>query len=120
MTDDLGDWGESRAVSHLEEKGWAIESRNYTSSLGECDIIGWDEETLVFVEVKTRRDSRYGSPVESVTRDKREHIRRVASAFLAELDENVPCRFDVIGIKMSQPGEDVELRHIENAFGGIE
>jgi putative endonuclease len=120
VTDDVGRWGEDRAVSHLQDDGWEIEARNYSTSLGECDIIGWDGETLVFVEVKTRKSRQFGSPESAVTRDKRDHLRRVARAVLSDLERDVSCRFDVIAIEGTDPGDETELRHHENAFGAHE
>lgn len=114
----LGQWGESRATSFLEDRGWTIEDRNFSTPLGECDILAWDGDTLVFVEVKTRSDARFGPPEEAVTRNKRDHLRRVARLALAELDRDVNCRFDVIAVEMD--GTDSEVRHIENAFEATE
>jgi len=105
-------------VNYLENNGWTIEDRNIDTKLGECDILGWDEGTLVFVEVKTRKDTRFGPPEEAVTREKRDHLRRVAQLVMADFDRDIDARFDVLAIEMD--GTESSIRHIENAFGAIE
>ena len=92
-----------------------IIARNFRDKTGEIDIIAQDGETVVFVEVKTRRSDRYGSPEESVTVSKQKQIIRVAGSFLSKhalID--APIRFDVIAIRMATEGP--EINHIVAAF----
>ncbi|HCF49591.1 MAG TPA: YraN family protein [Syntrophomonas sp.] len=114
MANPLGKMGEDLAVKYLEKKGYCIVERNYRTPYGEVDIICSDRGELVFVEVKTRRCTSYGSPEEAVTRRKKEHIKKTALCYLAGL--NRPCRnirFDVIAILIeSSPA----INHIQNAF----
>ncbi|MFB6355371.1 MAG: YraN family protein [bacterium] len=114
----VGQWGEDRAVTYLENKGFDIKRCNYETPVGECDILARDGEKLVFVEVKTRKQRQFGSPQMSVTKEKREHLRRVARYYLGGLEEPVSCRFDVIAITLD--GTESEINHIQNAFGGRE
>ena len=119
MTDEdkkrLGARGEDTAAKHLAEQGYGILARNYRKRSGEVDIIAQIEDMLVFVEVKTRRSSRFGSPAEAVDLKKR---RRICSAALHYVSENkagdLPARFDVIEVFAKNDG--LRVRHIINAF----
>lgn len=118
MPQDLGEWGEELAADYLREKGWVVLEENYENALGECDLIADDGTTIVFVEVKTRSTDRFGPPEAAVTRDQREHLRRVARSFLSDDPSGQSCRFDVIAIEFDNNSPN--LRHIPNAFGAYE
>ncbi len=112
----LGAWGEERAVKYLRQQGMKILEQNFTTPVGEIDIIARDKKALVFVEVKTRRSATFGSPQEAVGVRKQRQIIRTAHWYL----QNHPCgkyqpRFDVIAI-LCQSGEDVQITHIRDAF----
>lgn len=112
----LGRLGEDAAARHLEGRGLRIIERGYRALRGEIDIIAWDGDTLVFVEVKTRTDPEQGSPEEAVTPAKQAQVRRIATAFLAEHGLGSPfCRFDVIAVE-AEPDGALRLRHIADAF----
>ncbi|MGF1472037.1 MAG: YraN family protein [Rubrobacteraceae bacterium] len=107
--------GEKLALRHLGESGYELVCENYRTRYGEIDLIVRDGETLVFVEVKLRRGTGYGSPLESVTPRKQEQIRAVAAQYLAETEpECKELRFDVVGILEGKGGPDV--MHIKDAF----
>lgn len=114
----LGQWGEDRAAAYLQDKGWTIQERNLSTPVGECDLLARDDDQLVFVEVKTRSGSRFGSPEEAVSRQKRHQLRRVARYVLATLEDPVSCRFDVVAIRLR--GTESSLHHIVGAFDGRE
>ena len=101
------------AGEYLKSKGYEILEYNYRSRTGEIDIIARDGEYLVFCEVKYRRDSGKGSPLEAVGPKKQRVIYRCASHYLMVhgLTE-IPCRFDVIGIERGR------ISHIRDAFCG--
>ena len=112
----LGAWGEEQAVQYLRRQGMKILEQNFTTPVGEIDIIARDRKNLVFVEVKTRRSQAFGSPQEAVGLRKQRQIIRTAHWYL----QNNPCgkyqpRFDVIAI-LCQSGEDVQITHISDAF----
>lgn len=91
--------GEDLACGELCRRGYAILARRYRTRYGEIDIIARDGETVVFVEVKARRDEAYGGGSAAVTAWKQQRIARTATDFLARrgfLDE--PCRFDVVTV----------------------
>ena len=99
----LGNNGEQIATDYLKQNNYEIIENNFTCKIGEIDIIAYDKTVtpneLVFVEVKSRIDSRCGNPAEAVDLNKRKHIYRVAEYFLYVNEiENEPCRFDVIEV----------------------
>ena len=97
----------------LEQIGYEVLEYNYRCRFGEIDIIAKDGICLVFCEVKYRSGREKGSPLEAVDNRKQQRIFRCASHYLAGRGlEDVPCRFDVIGI------EGTAVTHIKNAFTG--
>ncbi len=82
---------------------------------GEIDLIAIDRGVVVFVEVRYRKMSAYGSPAESVDFRKRRRLIRAARAFLGTRNVQAPCRFDVIGLHPDDRG-GVSVEHIRNAF----
>lgn len=114
-TKKTGDRGEQIALDYLVGKGYSLVERNYRTRHGEIDLIlrmGW---TLVFVEVKLRRGSGYGDPLESVTPRKQATIRSLAESYLAERDPDFEdARFDVVGVLQTRGV--TEIQHVENAF----
>ncbi len=112
----IGTQGEALAINHLIEQGITIVTLNYrVGKMGEIDIIARDGDTLVFVQVKLRRSTRYGTPEEAVTPSKQRTIRRMAESYLAFHNINdTPCRFDVVAIE-SHHGNTI-IRHHKNCF----
>ena len=107
--------GEQIAARHLKRCGYLILARNYRAAGAEIDLVALDESTLAFVEVKLRQGSGFGTPVEAVDLEKREHIRRAARAFVeARGVQDLPARFDVVGI--SGAGRSSRLELIKDAF----
>ena len=95
----LGRIGENIASEYLKKKGYLILERNFACRQGEIDIIAKDEKEFVFVEVKTRRNLKFGYPAEAVTNIKQKHIQKTAQYYLYKnkLDSRY-VRFDVIEI----------------------
>jgi putative endonuclease len=115
----LGRIGEQLALEHLERLGYTLVARNHRTRFGEIDLVVSDEQALVFAEVKTRRAARPGRVWESLHPRKREQVRNMARAFLAEV-ANRPrrpaLRFDAIGVTIDPQGRLVSLEHLEAAF----
>ncbi len=111
----LGSKGEQLAAEYLAQRGVSIIARNVRTPYGELDLIGFQEETLVFFEVKTRRTGTYGYPEESITAAKREHLIASAQAFIQDRPE-LPgqWRIDVIAIIL-RSGHKPEFEWFENA-----
>jgi putative endonuclease len=113
----LGRWGEEQAVRFLRRQGLKILEQNLRTPVGELDIIACNRRTLVFVEVKTRRSTAFGSPQEAVGPTKQRQILRAAQWYLAgQREVRLQPRFDVIAVLAGSPGE-CQIEHIENAFG---
>ncbi len=112
----LGRWGEEEAVRFLRRLGMKIIERNLRTPVGEIDIIARHGQTLVFIEVKTRRSNLFGTPQEAVGRFKQRQIVRTAQWYLnSGKGKGLQPRFDVIAILTI--GGKTEVEHIPNAFG---
>lgn len=108
-----GKTGEQIACSYLKKSGYEIFHKNFTTAIGELDIVASDGEYLVFVEVKTRLDDTFGSPAEAVDYRKRRKISEVAAQYIKKFRYfDVPVRFDVVEVWLS----DRRVNHIVNAF----
>jgi len=117
-TKKTGDKGEGLAIELLESKGYTIIKRNYRYGKGEIDIIAKDpqEEGLVFIEVKSRKNLEYGSHEEAITKNKIKQLKRIAELYLYENEiKEILCRFDVISILML-PNQKPQIEHYVNAF----
>jgi putative endonuclease len=113
----LGARGEEAAARHLKREGYEILERNWRSPSGEVDIIALDGEMAVFVEVKARSGSRFGSAAESVDRRKQQKITKTALQYLSRASGSEgppPVRFDVITVSGGLRPKVVE--HIKGAF----
>lgn len=114
---ELGRSGEELACHELRRRGYEILARGYRTRYGEIDIVAEHRKVLVFVEVKTRSTTDFGSPLEAVTPFKRQRVIRMALDYLARRRlSGVPCRFDVVGILVGEGGTRVEV--VMDAFGG--
>ena len=114
----LGNWGEETAERYLRKKGYKIIERNFRCRLGEIDIIALYRTQLVFIEVKTRQNQRYGLPCEAITSQKLRHLKKSAAYFIVTagmLIQFEDLRLDVIEI-ITQGGKTY-LHHIENITG---
>lgn len=114
----LGRTGEQLALEHLRRRGFALVTRNHRTRFGELDLVVFDGETLVFVEVKTRRAGS-GSPWEALGDAKRRQVRRMAQAYLHEVADRpfaAHLRFDAVGVVIDARDRLVRLDHVEGAF----
>ncbi len=108
----IGGGYEKAAADFLIENGYVILEMNFRCKIGEIDIVAMDGNTLAFIEVKYRKDERYGGPFSAVNLKKQKTISKVALYYIMThgLGEATPCRFDVVGILPNH----IEL--IKNAF----
>ena len=104
--------GEAKAAEYLRKKRYDIIGANYRCRFGELDLIAKKGELVIFVEVKLRKNDRFGAAADAVTPSKREKLRKAALSWLAATDCTAPTRFDVIEIYT----ENGRINHIENAF----
>lgn len=114
----LGQWGEEQVAAELRRKGWTVVARNFRCRMGELDIIAENGQFLAFVEVKLRKDDRFGSACEAVTPAKQRKLRTTAQFYLMGHPTRLQPRFDVAevyapqGIRTEKP----DIYYIENAF----
>lgn len=113
---DAGARGEDLACAQLQAAGLRLLARNVCYRHGELDLVMLDGTTLVFVEVRYRRDNGYGDGIDSVTARKRARLVRAAASFLAERPQlaRAACRFDVIAVGGSSGQPQFDWRR--NAF----
>lgn len=108
----FGDRGEALAETYLRAKGFLILGRQlHAGRLGEIDLLARDRGEIVFVEVKARRDRRYGPPEEAVTAAKLARLRAAAEAILlARGWSDRPHRLDAVAVDLT--GSAPEIRHL--------
>lgn len=114
----LGAQGERIAEAFLKTRGYRIIRENFTTPLGEIDLIAREGDLIVFVEVKTRASDEYGPPQSSVTLTKQRQIIKAAELFLQRegLSESA-CRFDVVAVTLrGGKAEQPEILLIRDAF----
>ena len=111
----LGELGETLACDELRRRGYAILERRYRTRYGEIDIVARDGDVLVFVEVKARVGSAFGTGAEAVTRFKQRRVARMAADFLVRRRlSDRPCRFDVVSVAVGDGVPRIEV--IAGAF----
>lgn len=114
---EKGHEGEDFACDYLVKKGFEIIDRNYRyGKTGEIDIIAKDNETLVFIEVKYRKNLEFGEPEYGITKNKINQYKKLANAYL--FDKNIDetdCRFDVVAILELEKGKP-EINYYRDAF----
>lgn len=110
----LGTQGELMAALYLEQAGYVILDCNYRYRRNEIDIIARDQDTLVFVEVKTRSGLCFGYPHEAVSKKKAAAILAVAHEYILHRNWQGDIRFDIIAILLGNRKK--ELEHIKDAF----
>ncbi|MGD8587993.1 MAG: YraN family protein [Chromatiales bacterium] len=111
---ESGKQAEEQAKQYLEQRGLRLLERNYRCKQGEIDLIMQQAETLVFIEVRYRKSSTFGSALESVTAQKRNRLLAAARHYLQANRASSPCRFDVVGITGQATGAHLEW--ITDAF----
>ncbi len=115
---ELGRKGEEIALKYLTDKGYELIARNYRfKRFGELDLIMKDGKYLVFVEVRTKKNTNFGTPLETVDYAKRCQISKMAQLYFVKekIPEDTFSRFDVIGIVLPDKAEP-KIEHIQDAF----
>ena len=110
---DTGKWGEDLAVAYLEKKGYTIVERDWKSGRRDIDIIALDDDVVVFVEVKTRRNRLYGEPEESVDYHKLQNLQQAINHYIKFRHIRQEVRFDIISI-VGTVEKDPDIQHIQD------
>jgi putative endonuclease len=112
----IGQHAERLAENHLQKNGLRLLLRNYRCRSGEIDLIMADRDTLVFVEVRYRKDQNFGGALASVDRRKQQRLLLAAQHYLQQSNSvSRPCRFDVVAITPGGDGQN-KLQWITNAI----
>ena len=107
----VGRYGEKLAAEYLQKNKYRIVERNFNCKYGEIDLIAWDGNCVIFVEVKARKDDQFGMPREAVNWHKQQTIVKCATYWLYKNKQTgVPVRFDVVEVL------DGSINHIKDAF----
>ena len=110
---ELGKWGETLAAEFVEKQGYEILERDWKSGHHDLDIIARDEDTLVIIEVKTRRNRLFGDPEEAIDYKKRLSLQSAINHYVKSHRIKIPVRFDVISI-VGMIGSTPEIDHIKD------
>lgn len=110
---EIGRWGENLACKYLEQNNYKIIDRNFLCRQGEIDIVAKDmiQKELVFIEVKTRSNLKYGNPAEAVNSQKQRHLRQAINYYIYKNHKrNLPIRIDVMEVYIIQ---NYKVNHIK-------
>jgi putative endonuclease len=97
-TNSKGARAEQQALAYLQEQGLILICQNYYCRFGEIDLIMLDQDTVVFIEVRYRKNSHFGGAFASINHSKQRKIITTAKHYLTTLEEQPFCRFDAIAI----------------------
>ena len=113
---ETGITGEKLAADLIKKRGYKIIETNYRCPPGEIDIVARHKDCLVFIEVRSKTSRRFGTPEESITAVKREHLRATAMHYL-QTHEDLPeqWRIDMVAVEMTPEGKVLRTSLIENA-----
>jgi putative endonuclease len=113
---DTGILGEKLAGEFLEKRGYRILETNYRCPEGEIDIVALHGDTLVFIEVRTRKSLDFGSPEESITPLKMSRLKILAAQY-CQTHDNLPAsqRIDFVAVRLKKNGQLANIELIENA-----
>ncbi len=112
---EIGNLGEQTVCDYLVKNGYEIVKRNFTVKGGEIDIIAMKDNTVCFVEVKTRKVTSLASGEEAITASKRKHIIYAAEKYIRTLSIVPKCRFDVAVVQMKNE-KIMKLKYYVSAF----
>lgn len=115
-TQIIGNAGEALVADYLKKKGFIISARNYRCKFGEIDVIAENDDTILFVEVKTRSEKAAVRPYEYVNSTKQRKIFITAGIYLQHNGFGLKPRFDVAEVFTDSKGS-MRLNYFENAFG---
>ena len=111
----MGEWGEGVASRFLQDQGYRITDTNFRCRWGEVDIVARDGDELVFVEVRTRRDTEYGTPEESITTAKAQRLVATAQEYMQRHgEEDLDWRIDLVSIRLGHGWQLRDISHLTN------
>lgn len=111
---ELGKWGEDCAADYLQRKGYVIVERDWKSGHRDIDIVAMDGLTMVFAEVKTRRDRVYAAPEDAVDYHKRRNLQGAINHYIKCHHVDYDIRFDVLTVVGLPDGQEPEINHLKD------
>ena len=111
-----GRYGEELATNYLQKKGYRIVENNFRTRFGEIDIVCYDHDILVFVEVKTKIGHDFGEPEDMVNKSKLSKVKNMGEVYLQDKKLDVECRVDVVGIVLDEDGKVERISHFEAVY----
>lgn len=111
---ELGKWGEDCAADYLQGRGYTIVARDWKSGHRDIDIIAMDDETIVFVEVKTRRNRVFMEPETAVDYHKRRNLQCAINHYVKYYHVNQDIRFDILTVVGTPDGTAPEIDHLKD------
>jgi putative endonuclease len=112
---DIGKLGEAAAVTYIERLGYQVQERNWRFSKAEIDIIAFDGEVLVFVEVKAKSYTHFGEPSDSISAYKENLIFDAANQYMKAINHEWEIRFDIISVLFDKD-KNPTIAHYKDAF----
>jgi len=113
----IGDSGEDLAAIYLQNIGYKIIAKKFRTRRGEIDIVAVDGDTLVFVEVKTRNNEKFGNPIAQITQKKANRIYQTAEEYIVKQNcRDMDCRIDAICVNMDGEAHDYHVEHFINSY----
>lgn len=112
----LGAFGEQNAARYLRQQGYEIFSGNFTSNIGEIDIVAFKDNIICFVEVKTRTEGAMYRPADAVDLKKQENLRSTAASYMNRYKFEYNQRFDIIEVIVDDNSKIKSINHIKDAF----
>lgn len=112
---DFGSSGEQIALKYLESLGYEVLDQNWTFGKAEIDLIAYKDSTIVFIEVKTRRNNNFAEPEDFVSDEKQRMMAFAADEYINLMDHQHEVRFDIISILIDR-FDKADISHIEDAF----
>lgn len=118
VANPVGKRGEEIAAHFIHDKGYSVVEMNFRKNYTEIDLIATKDNTLVFIEVKTRISGLYGSPFEAITKQKIQNLVRTAQLY-QQAHPKLPrqMRIDAIGVILDEKKQVVDIEHVENISG---
>ncbi len=114
----IGSQGEAFVASYLSKQGFSILQNNYQTRFGEIDVIAQEKDTLVFIEVKTRSNLRYGSGAEMISRSKLFKLRKAIHSYLV-MNDLLGRRYRIDAALVMKTGEEYDVRYYRNVGEGM-
>ena len=116
---EVGAWGEAIATRYLEDHGYKIVTRHFTHRIGEIDIVATKSGRLIFVDVKTRTNTRFGAPEDAIGWSKQEKLRRTANVYILQHRlNNTPHQIDSVAVMRDILANETTIRQLENVVDG--